>query len=733
MIRPIHLRAALSGRRPGSSVLGFALLASFVASISGQAQATQDQVVQSHADQGVAARGHIAAQDQVAASQAQQAAAEPAKYARVQPVNGSDVAKPVAGVGSHIVEPQASKRHLREAEDAYLAGAKKLQRDDLDAAEHEFLRALALDPGNRNYAIAISVTRQHRLTELVQQATKARRAGDQEKAKTLLSEARAIDPTSPMVIEHSEPVMVVSEPASQQGVSDVGKVAPVERTVSVISSPLADRSRMLSSAEAREPWKIQAPVLAGAIRLAPSDKVESFALRGASQDVIRDVASAFGIRAVLDDSVERKDLHFNIENVDYQQAMAALMSMAHVFAVSINETSIVIAKDDAGNRERLQRQLEETINLPGATTEQINELANVIRTIFEVKQATVQTTLGSIVVRAPEDIFAPMNRTIEGLMESSGEVMIEVKIYQVNTTRMLNVGATLPSQFTAFNVDQAATALVNANQTLVQQAIAQGFIKPTASNLEIALALIGSGLVQSNLATNLIGVFGGGALKTGISGAANTSLNLGLNSSDTRALDDVQIRVGDRQPAIFREGTRYPITSSTYSTGLSTAASTLSNASINGVSVAGLLSQFAGGTGATIPQVTYEDLGVTLNATPVIQKSGRINLLLSLKIEALAGGSANGIPVLASRQFASDITLLDGESALMVSNVSRSESAAMTGIPALSELPGFQMPTERNAEKDSSQLVVVVTPHVVRRRSDLVSGPRIAIGNQTVN
>ena len=681
----------------------------------------------------MAAQGQIAAQGQVAGGQAPQTAGEAAKDAPLRVVDGADVANPVAGVGSHIVEPQPSKRHAREAENAYLAGAKKLQRDDLDAAEHEFLRALTLDPGNRNYAIAISVTRQHRLTELVQQASKARQAGDPEKAKTLLSEARAIDPTSPMVIEHSEPVMVGSGPASQQAVSDVGKVAPVAGTVSVISSPLADRSRMLSAAETREPWKIQAPVLAGAIRLAPSDKVESFALRGASPDVLRDVASAFGIRAVLDDSVERKDLRFNLENVNYQQAMAALMSMAHVFAVPLDETSVVIAKDDAGNRQRLQRQLEETINLPGSTTEQINELANVIRTIFEVKQATVQTTLGSIVVRAPEDVFAAMNQTIEGLIESSGEVMIEVKIYQVNTTRMLNVGATLPSQFTAFNVDQAATALVNANQTLVQQAIAQGFIKPTASNLEIAIALIASGLVQSNLATNLIGVFGGGILKTGISGAANTSLNLGLNSSDTRSLDDVQIRVGDRQPAIFREGTRYPITSSTYSTGLSTAASALSNASINGVSVAGLLSQFAGGTSATIPQVTYEDLGVTLNATPVIQKSGRINLLLSLKIEALAGGSANGIPVLASRQFASDITLMDGESALMVSNVTRSESAAMTGVPGLSELPGFQMPTERNTEKDSSQLVVVVTPHVVRRRSDLVSGPRIAIGNQIVN
>jgi len=629
--------------------------------------------------------------------------------------------------------PAPGKRQLREAENAYLAGAKKLERDDLDAAEREFIRALGLDPGNRNYAIAISVTRQHRLTELVQKASKARQAGDQEKANNLLAEARAIDPMNPIVIEHSEPVVAGGEQVPQSAVSGSGKAASVDETGSAIKSPLADRSRMLSIADTREPWKIQAPTLASAIRLAPSDAVKSFNLRGTSADVLRDVASAYGIRAVLDDSVESKNVRFDIENVNYQQAMSALMSMAHTFAVPIDETSILIAKDDPTDRDRLQRQLEETINLPGFTTEQINELANVIRTIFEVKQATVQTTLGSIVVRAPEDIFPPMNRTIEGLIESSGEVMIDVKIYQVNTTRGTNVGATLPSQFSAFNIDQAATALVNANQTLVQQAIAQGFISATASNLDIALALIASGLVHSSLASNLIGVFGGGILKTGISASTNTAFHLGLNSSDTRALDDVQMRVGDRQPAVFREGTRYPITSSTYTTGLSTAASSLSNATINGVSVASLLSQFAGGTSATIPQVTYEDLGVTLKATPVIQRSGRINLLLDLKIEALTGASADGIPVLANRQFASDITVADGESALMVSNVTRSESAAMTGIPGLSELPGFQMPTEQNTEKDTGQLVVIVTPHVVRRRSDLLAGPRIAVRDQTAN
>jgi len=65
--------------------------------------------------------------------------------------------------------------------------------------------------------------------------------------------------------------------------------------------------------------------------------------------------------------------------------------------------------------------------------------------------------------------------------------------------------------------------------------------------------------------------------------------------------------------------------------------------------------------------------------------------------------------------------------------VTKTETSAMSGIPGLSELPGFQMPVTKVLQKVNSQLVLVVTPHVVRRRSDMVAGPRIAVPRQTAN
>jgi type II secretory pathway component GspD/PulD (secretin) len=111
-----------------------------------------------------------------------------------------------------------------------------------------------------------------------------------------------------------------------------------------------------------------------------------------------------------------------------------------------------------------------------------------------------------------------------------------------------------------------------------------------------------------------------------------------------------------------------------------------------------------------------------------VQKSGEITMHIDLKIEALAGSTINNIPILASRQFVSDVTVGNGEPALLFSTVSRSESAAVSGIPGLGELPGFQVAAADNTtEVDTSELVLVLTPHVVRRRSSVTAGPRIAV------
>jgi len=585
-----------------------------------------------------------------------------------------------------------TKHQIQSAEEAYLAGARLLEHNDLTGAEIQFGKASRLNPSNGDYGKAYALTHERHVTELVQQSGKARLLGQNEKAEALLAEARLLDPQNNIV----------------------------GRSVDNGSLPRVFRPEI-------EPWIREGPAIAGPITLLPNPGPKSFHLRSDEQDVIRQVLSSYGIRANFDESVQRQNIRFDLDDSPYQQAVPILLGMVHLFAVPLDAKSVIIAKDTPENRQRLERQLQETIYIPGMTNEQMDELGNVVRNVFDVKQVTVDKSSGTLVLRAPQETLTYINLTLADLIDGGSEVMIDLKLYAVDKTNQRNIGTQLPQQIGIYNVASAAQDLVNANQSLVNQAIAQGLIPAGSSNITIALALVASGLVQSTLLSTTLGFFGGGVTATGVTINQNPAFNLELTASDTRALNDIQIRVGDRQPAVFRIGERYPITTATYSNGLPTNSPALSGITINGVSAASLLNA-AATTPLTIPQIQYEDLGLTLKATPTVEKSGAVKMHIDLKIEALTGGAVNNIPILNSQQFASDVTVADGDTALMVSSLTKSEAASISGLPGLGELPGFQTATAvTNTATDASNLILLITPHVTRRRSNLSAGPRIAI------
>jgi type II secretory pathway component GspD/PulD (secretin) len=578
------------------------------------------------------------------------------------------------------------------AQSLYQSGAQALNRDDLETAQRLFTRAAALDPQRTEYAIALAVAREHKVTELIHQASRARQSGNAAQAETLLDQARALDPENPLVLQHTNAQFAVDARPSFPS----GRLVGAETRIQPAASPLA---------------------FAGVIALKPHDGAASLHLSGDSQDVLRQIAEAYGIHAIFDDSVGHKQLRFDLEHQPYARAMEIAMSMAGVFAVPVDGNTVLLAKNSAEQRARLKPVVEETLYFQGMTQAQLNDLGNVIRGVFEPKQISVQNSGGTMVVRAPLDVIEPLNHTVQDLLDADSDILLNVQLYEIDLTNSRNIGVTLPTQVGLYNVYSAADNIVSQNASIVQQAIAEGYITAGTSNLQIALALIGLGLVQSSLAASTLGYFGNGLTLTGVTETGTVGFNLGLNTSDTRTLDDIQLHLADGQDGTFKSGTRYPITTSTYTSGISAAASSLSNAKINGVSVASLLSQYSGGSSVSIPQVTYEDLGVTIKATPGIQKNGRVNLKLDMKVEALAGGTLDGNPILASRQFTSAISVRDGETAMLASSLSRSETVAVSGLPGLSDLPGYQVPLDQNSQKNSGQLVVLITPHIIKRRT----------------
>jgi type II secretory pathway component GspD/PulD (secretin) len=307
-----------------------------------------------------------------------------------------------------------------------------------------------------------------------------------------------------------------------------------------------------------------------------------------------------------------------------------------------------------------------------------------------------------------------------------------VHLYEVDATKVRNLGVTLPQSANGYDLLSQAQSLINANQSLISQATASGVLTLNGTTTQNELTelefLIAAGVSGASQFTNLLGTLGtlSGLPLLGVSVASGASFTASLNSSDARTLDEIQVRAGNGQPTNFRAGSRYPIETAQYSSGVSSSlASQLSGLNINGTSASALLKQYLGSSQTNVPQFQFEDLGITLKMTPHVLRGDEVNLALDLKIEALGGSSINSIPILNNRALTSTVTIPAGQTAMMATLVSRNELKSVDGVPGLSELPGFQG-TEQDREFDSDELLITITPHVVRRGAIRTTSRRLA-------
>ena len=300
---------------------------------------------------------------------------------------------------------------------------------------------------------------------------------------------------------------------------------------------------------------------------------------------------------------------------------------------------------------------------------------------------------------------------IHDLLAGHDQVVVDVRVIQVAHTTQHTTGVQPPQSFSAFNLYSEEQSLLRANQSLVQEIISSGL---ASSNDPIAILgiLLASGQVSSSLLSNGLATFGGGLTQSALS-PGGPELRLHLNSSDSKALDNIQLRLGDGEAGTIKEGTKFPIQTSEYTS----ATPSLKIPGLTGAGASGALSSLVSSLGLatpTVPMIQYEDLGLTLKITPKVLRSDDVALTVDLTITALAGSTLNGNPILNNQAFSGVVTLKKGETAELASQVTRSETRAVSGTPGLSQIPGMSNVTNKNVQGNYATLLIIMTPHVVR-------------------
>lgn len=556
------------------------------------------------------------------------------------------------------------RKDLKNARRAFSRGLKLEHSRSLEQAFSEFEEAARLVPQNLDYLTARELARQQLVGLHLERGNTNLEGGRQVEALAEFRMALDLDPENEF---------------AQQRIRDAVGPAPVRAA----SAP-------------------QLVARVDAVDVVPHAGLHDFHFRGDARGLFNAIASSYGLTVVFDDSFPTRQVRFDVESVDFRTALSAASAVSKAFAVPVEETVLYAAADTPENHRLYDRMGMRSFYIAGASTPQeLNDLLNTLRTLFELRFVSLNAASSTITVRGPQGTLEAVTQFFETLEPTRAEVMLDVKAYEIDHTFARSLGLHIPNTFKLFNIPAGALAALGGQniQDLINQLISSGGINQ-AGNESISALLAQLQSQQNSIFSQPLATFGGGLTFMGLS-FDQLRATLSLNESSIRNLEHVTMRASQGKDATFKLGSRYPIL----------------NASFAPIFNSQAISQVIGNNSftAAFPSVNYEDIGFTLKAKPSVHGTSAVGLQLEMQFRNLGNTSSNGIPVISNREYKGSILLKDGEPAVVAGMVSRSEQRSLDGLPEFSRIPGLKALAAENArQEDENELLIVITPYIVR-------------------
>jgi general secretion pathway protein D len=560
--------------------------------------------------------------------------------------------------------PPDNPKDVAQAKRQFKAGVKLKSAGQMEAAFEKFELAAKLAPHNVEFLTAREFTRQQLVMQFLKQGNQAMLDHNEIVAMADFRRALEVDPSNEYALQRLRDSMPVDE-------------EPVSRSMRVV--------------EQSTPIEMQ-----------PTAKHQDFHLKGDGKSLLTQIAQAYGITAQFDDSAPSKRVRFDIEDVNFATAMEAATRVTKTFWIPLSPKQILFAADTVENRRNYTRMSLRTFYLPDlATDQELTEMTNSLRVLLNLRYIAQDKAQSTISVRAEEPVLEAAGQLLESLAGGRPEVLLDMRVYEISSNFLRQLGTTYPAQFNLFYISPALIAGLGQNsQNLINQLIASGGINQANSQAIQALLAQLSSQASSILSTPFA-TFGGGATFFGLTGASGTTINFNLNQSDVRSLEHVTLRASQNNAAVFKVGERYPIVNATFAPIYNSPA----------------ISKVLGNQSyiAPFPSFNYEDLGLNLKATPIIHADRDVTLKLEMNIRSLGSQTNNGIPIINNREYSGSITLKNGESSVITGLISAADSRSISGMPFFAAVPGLTYAASTHTNNDTGDdLLVVITPHILR-------------------
>ena len=366
-------------------------------------------------------------------------------------------------------------------------------------------------------------------------------------------------------------------------------------------------------------------------------------------DIYRALGKAFGINVTFDPQLRPSRMSVELTDVTAQEALEIVMQSAQHFYKVLSEDTIIIVQDTPQNRRQYEDLVIQTFFLSNA---EVKDMMTLLRSLIGAKNIASNDQLNAIVLKDTADTVKVAERIIDTNDKSRGEVVVDVELLQIDTSKMRELGVSLSAYQVTQTLDQDPPLRV--------------------SDLEF--------INQGNWILNLPGFI----------------YDFVKTSTEAQLLASPQVRISDGEQGAVTIGDRVPIPVTTFNT-----AQTVGG---NIVPITSFQYQDIGIRLQLEPRM-HHNREVTLNIeVEVASLSGFVE-----------GSGGQQQPIIATRNIQSTIRLKDGETNFLAGLIRDENSLNDIGFPGLSDIPVIgRLFSKKGQDKRRTDLVLTLTPHIIR-------------------
>lgn len=384
------------------------------------------------------------------------------------------------------------------------------------------------------------------------------------------------------------------------------------------------------------------------------------------QFIIKELSKDLDLNVLFDTEsrLENRKVKIELRNVTSAKALDYIFMQESLFFQKVGPRTILVANQT--RRMNFQQLVLRTFYLANAAPK---DVAKVVQTAIPPQPGRNQTIVltddstNSITIRDTEENIRLIGKLIQSLDKDRAEVVMDVAIYEVNKTDLLQLGNQVGSQSQLTNLGGAQQGVVNIGPRSLVGVLsgAAAIINPTAIPTGILLP------------------------------AANLSAFQSKNN--TKLLASTQIHAFNNEDSSARIGQRVPVQSAQF---------------------VGVGNNTPGGNGVVSNVINYEQVGLTLKFKPIVFPNQDVQVAMEIESKDVAGARTL-TPTFTERTIKGTARIQNNKTLLLASVAQGVEANGKEGLPLLGLIPIFgrlfTAPTRDNRQVD---IVIAVTPRVIR-------------------